>query len=277
MVEAGLHARRVTLRAAAIAALCFLAAGAIFVFFVRTAPGQQLDASSFGAVTDTRSLIGPWSGRVRVGLLALSGALVVVLIIVALSRRRFRDVLVAALICVVTIALSLSLKNLVLTRPDLGHFAYPYNTFPSDHQAITTAALISSYLLLPGALRRPPALLALVAVDAISGLFQVVSLAHRPSDEMAGALLAGGVSALFLSRSGSLAKGWRRSLRIFAAVAAAGAIFCGVAWQGSGYAPSAHWIGVLAIALASAATATAALTIGADVQPWSARTTDAPN
>jgi hypothetical protein len=277
MAEAGMRATSVTLRAVAIAALCFLAAGAVFVFFVGTAPGQQLDASSFGAVTDIRSAIGPWAGRIRVGLLSISGALVVALIVVALSRRRFRDVLIAVVICVVTIALSISLKSPVLTRPDLGHFGYWYNTFPSDHQAITTAALISSYLLLPSGLRRPPALLALVAIDAISGLFQVVSLAHRPSDVMAGALLAGGVSALFGSRRGSLAVGWRRGLWIFAALAAVGAAASGLDWQASGYAPSAHWIGVLAIALVSTATAAAALTVGTGLQPWSARTPDAPH
>lgn len=271
MKTRGTVTSRGVVRATLIALVYLLAAGAVYVIFVRTAFGQRLDGSSFAAVTDIRSAIGPWAGRIRVALLVLSGLLVAVLLVLALVRRRFRDAIVAVAICVITIALSLTLKDLVLTRPALGQFGYSYNTFPSDHEAITTAALIASYLLLPGRVRQPLALLGLVVVGAASGLIQVVTYAHRPSDVLAGALLAGAVSAAFLVRRGSLGKAARWAIWLVAGLAAVVATFCFLFWHSSGYSPDAHWIGVLAVLFGSTSTVAAALAIGAELRSGSAQ------
>jgi membrane-associated phospholipid phosphatase len=257
----------VTVRALLVASLFLAAVVGVYVFFVRTALGQQLDASSFGAITVIRSPLGSLPNHIRVILLGICGALVVILIVIALAQRRIRDVAVAVAICVVTIALSLALKDVLLSRPYLGNFGYDYNTFPSDHEAISTAALNASYLLLPGRSRRPIALVLLIILGAASGLFQVAAYAHRPSDVMAGALLAGGVSALFLGRGSGigLRRSWRWGLWSVSAAAAILAAVFFVIWQDSGYTAGQQGTGTLAVALAALATVMASLTVGAEL------------
>jgi membrane-associated phospholipid phosphatase len=258
----------------AVAVLFFAAAAAVYWYFVLTAAGQQLDASAFGAIGVLRDPLHSWAGRLRVVLLVVCGALAVALIVLALVRRRWRDSIVAVAICLITILVSLVLKQVVLTRPALGDFGYPYNTFPSDHAAITTASLIASYLVLPASLRRGVAIVALLVLGSLSGLIQVVSLAHRPSDVFAGALLAGGVAALFLRGWGGVSRAWRAAWWGLAVLAAVAAVACFIGWSDAGYAGSARTVGTLAVLFGAAAAVAASLAVAAELRPHSARSTE---
>lgn len=247
----------------ALISLAFLVlATGTYLFFVRTSLGQRLDASSFGAVTWLRAPLGSMAGPVRVGLLVIAAILFAVLAIRALLARRLRIVIVAVVICLITLVLASLLKDVVLTRPYLGDFGYRYNTFPSGHEAVTTAALVGSFLMIPAMQRRAVVLLPLLILGSASGLAQVVAYAHRPSDVFAGALLAGAVAAWFPGRSGSIGVRWLSGLWIYALLAAAAGALALASWQASGYATALQVAASVGIGLCASACVCAALIVG---------------
>lgn len=244
--------------------LGFLAATvAVYVLFIRTEAGQRLDASSFGAVVWLRASIGEWSGWLRDLLTVVSGVILSVLLIVALLRQRLRDATAAAAVTALSLIVSTLLKN-VLERPFLGDFGYLTNTFPSSRAAVTVAALIGSYWLLPDRLRRPVLIVPLLLLGSVTGMFQVVSYAHRPGDVLGGVLLAGMFAALFVGPAGALHPGWRWTLWIFVALASLSCGLCLSNWESSGYATSQQMTATVGILLASAACVAAALAVGAE-------------
>ncbi|HEY2645161.1 MAG TPA: phosphatase PAP2 family protein [Galbitalea sp.] len=248
----------------ALASLAFLVAGVgLYLFFLCTVVGQQLDASSFGAVIWLRAALGPLADSFRTILVVASAVLLVVLIVIALLHGRIRDCYIAVAICLITLLASTGLKNYIVYRPNLGENGYPYNTFPSGHESVSIAALIAVYVLLPGSLRRPVMLVPLIILGTANAVSQVASYAHRPSDVMAGALLAGAVAAWFPGRTRRIAVGWRWGLWIFIAAAAIFGAVCLASWQSSGYATAQQMTATTGIALGSAACVTAALLVGA--------------
>jgi hypothetical protein len=245
--------------------LVFLAVGiAVYVFFIATATGQLLDASSFGAVMWLRVGGGGWASALRTLLLVASGALFVVLLVVALLQRRAREAGVALVICVIALLLSGALKQFVVSRPHLGNFGYSYNTFPSGHETITVASLVGAYLLLPDRSRRPVILLLFLVLGTASGAFQVIAYAHRPSDVIGAALLVGAVAAWIPGRSEGIGARWRWTLWGIVAIAATGGTLCLVGWQTHHFSTSEQVIGTIGIVLATAAAVGGALIVGAE-------------
>src|SRR5690554_1225108 len=253
----------ITWRGALLAFGFFSCAVAVFVFFIGTEVGQRLDASSFGAVVWLRAEIGVWAEWLRDILTVVAGVILVALLLVALVRQRLRDATAAGAVAALSLIVSTLLKEFI-ERPFLGEYGYLVNTFPSSRAAVTVGALIGSYWLLRGALRRPLVLLPLLILGAATGLFQVVSYAHRPSDVLGGALLAGMLAALFIGRGGALHPAWRWALWAFAVATGVLGGFCLSAWEASGYSTPQQPIGTLGILLASAACVTAALAVAAE-------------
>jgi hypothetical protein len=231
--------------------------------FILTEAGQRLDASSFGAVVGLRASIGELSGWLRGALTAICGVILLVMLIGALMRQRLRDATAAAAVTALSLIVSALLKA-VLERPFLGEFGYATNTFPSSRAAVSVAALIGSYWLLPDRFRRPVLMVPLLLLGSVTGLFQVVSYAHRTADVLGGVLLAGLVAALFTGAGGALQPGWRWGLWILVAVAAFSGSLCLWSWETSGYATSQQIVGTLGILLTSTASVTAALAVGAE-------------
>jgi membrane-associated phospholipid phosphatase len=245
--------------------VAFLAAGvALYIFFIRTALGQNLDASSFAAVVELRKITGPWADGLRLGIPEAAGVLLLVLLIIALVHRRLRGAFAAVALSVITLALSEGLKDVVVVRPFLGDFGYAENTFPSGHTAVTVSVLIGCYWLLPDRLRRPIVLVPLVILGAAGALFQVVAYAHRPSDVFGGALLVGAIAACFLGEGGGLGVAWRWIYWSLVVVSAAAGALCLIDWQLSDYATAPQPIGTTGILLCAAACVGAAMIVGAE-------------
>lgn len=249
---------------AALTALLFIGLGiAVERFFIGTALGQRLDASTFGAVIPVRSALGVWADRLRIALPGLAGLTGLSLFIAALVRRRTRDATAAGLVTIITFASSTVLKY-GIPRPYLGEFGYRENTFPSGHTAVTVAVLIGAVWMLPGLVSRPAFLVASVVIGAAAGVFQVASYAHRLSDVVGGALLAGAVAACFLGKGRALR--WRARLTgwLFVAITALGGVIGVTAWQSSGYATDTQVLATVGIILCSVASVCAAVMVGAE-------------
>jgi membrane-associated phospholipid phosphatase len=252
-----------TLRAAITSLVFLLLIAVLYVFFIRTTIGQQLDQSSFTGVFWLRHPLGVWASRLRLALLVLTGLMLLALVIRGLVRRSFRAVLCALGIAGVTLLVSSALKDAILTRPYLGPFGYIPNTFPSNHEAVTTAALIGSFLLLGNRRLHSRGWVALVVLGAVSGLIQVVAYAHRPSDVLAGALLAGAVAVWFPSGERQVGRRWYLAGWVFTASAAlVGAVLL-AGWELSGYAGSDQLGETAGILACAAACVCASLTVGA--------------
>lgn len=243
--------------------LSFLAASlAVYLLLIRTETGQHFDASTFGAVIWVREAIGPWSEILRDALTVVAGGILLLLLIIALVKQRLQDATAAAAVAALSLIVSTVLKS-VIDRPFLGEFGYLVNTFPSSRAAATVGALIGVYWLLRGRFRQP-VLLLLLALGASAGLFQVVSYAHRLSDALGGALLAGLIAALFVGRGGGLSVAWRWVLWSLTVVMAVVGALCLSTWEGSGYETSQQVTGTVGILLAVAACVMAGLIVGAE-------------
>ena len=186
---------------------------ALFLLAVWTPTGQLLDASSLSAFPLLRSegwmrLYGS-RGLVAIGLLLFAGLAVGW----AMLAGRIGDGLRGALLLVVTAQASSWLDS-ALVRPDLGDFAYPYNTFPSGHTAISLAAVVTIVWAL-----RPSRSMEwlLVASVLFVGAASLLSFAHRASDIVGATLLTGvlvSVVALISSRYGRRVAADSKSLRV---------------------------------------------------------------
>jgi len=248
----------------AVFSLFFLAASiAVYLSLIRSETGQRFDASTFGAVVWVRDSIGPWSELLRDVITVVAGVILLVFLTVALVKQRLSDATSAAAVAALSLAVCTVLKN-IIDRPFLGEYGYLVNTFPSSRAAVTVGALIGAYWLLPARFKHPALLLPLVVIGAGAGLFQVVSYAHRLSDSLGGALIAGLLAALFVGRGGGLSVAWRWVLWSLVVVLAVLAIGCLVSWEASGYATGQQMVGTLGILLASGACVTAALAVGAE-------------
>jgi membrane-associated phospholipid phosphatase len=153
-----------------------------YLAFVRTVGGQRLDQGAF----EGRALA---NGRAReaadqllttisVTTLALA---IGVLVVQAFVRRRVALSIVAAVVIVGAVLTTEVLKHHLLERPDLLLRSIYHNSFPSGHATVAFAVGIAATLVVPPALRRWVAGLAVLYGAAI-GVAVVAVGWHRPSD-----------------------------------------------------------------------------------------------
>ncbi len=244
-----------------IVALVLLAAGAaVAVFFLGTVAGQELDASTFAAVVGLREDLGSWPARLRTLLPVASAALLLIALIVTLVRRNWRAAVPSVLLPAIALVLSTVLKD-VIPRPDLGDHGLPENSFPSGHTAVTIACLIAFLWLLPR--RRAVVAVLLTVLATAASAMQVISYAHRLSDVIGGALLAGAIAACFLQRVGAVRAAGRVVLWALVVVAAVGGVWQLAVWWDS----VRHLAGALGVILLSGAAAAAAIAVGVERAP----------
>jgi hypothetical protein len=217
------------------AALFGLAAAALYLLFVRTTTGQILDNAAMEGAPEK-----PWwipNHAAHTVTQVVSIAVIVAVVGVALWCLRPGPpgrAPAAMVVLLAPVAVDEVLKHLVLSRPELvagvGDQHYlRINTWPSGHVSAACAAAIVVVLLAPAARRRLVALVA-AAGAATAALALLWAEAHRPSDEMAAALVAGAIALLVVAARPGAARptdparaGLGAPGRVLAVVAAVGA------------------------------------------------------
>lgn len=169
--------------------------------------------------------------QVSVGSAAIA---LVIMVAVALVRRRFRVALAAAVLVIGAILTTEMLKHYLLTRPDLG-VGKIANTLPSGHTTVVFSLVLAAVLVSPRALRWLVAF-AGSAVGGLTGLATIIGGWHRPSDVVAGLLVTLAWAALVSAfvaggpRDGILGAGGSFPALLGGAAAALGVIIYGFGW-----------------------------------------------
>ncbi|MFF2622094.1 phosphatase PAP2 family protein [Oerskovia jenensis] len=170
---------------------------ATYVVTVRTLAGQQLDNGAFVSWQQLNPFLGSFAQVLRPALPVALGVVCAVLGVLALRARRWRAVVRAVAVVVVTIPFARWLRDGALDRPDLADLAYPQNTLPSGHVAVTAALCVAVLFLWP---RRSGALVAwAVVVSLVACVASLLEHAHRPSDVVASLALVGALTCLVLA------------------------------------------------------------------------------
>jgi membrane-associated phospholipid phosphatase len=186
------------------AVLCLVAFVALYLFFVRNETGQVIDQLAFDGAED-----GTTGMALTQRLLDLIPSVMVMVgavlsIVVALVRRAWFALAVAVACAVAASVTTQVLKNLVLTRPDLGVDGYVSNSFPSGHTTVAAASALLVFLVASPRTRWLAGTIG-AAFAVAAGVSTLVSLWHRPSDVIAALLVVsfwGCIGGAVLTRSG---------------------------------------------------------------------------
>ena len=169
-------------RAILVAILATLALAAIYLYFVVTPSGQELDQVALNHLADGkvgRHTIAGWLRNVTVAAVV---AVLAGIVVISWMRRRFRLGILAAVLVAGANVSSQALKHVVLYRPHLGHGWT--NSLPSGHATVVTSLVLAFVLVVPRGWRGPVTLIGTVAV-VVAGVGTVVANWHRPSDVIA--------------------------------------------------------------------------------------------
>ena len=185
------------MRSALLRALGFaLAVVLVYLTFVWTRVGQQLDAAAFlAAGTVASSPFGVLVDQTRTTAVVVLAVAATIASVRALIQRRLYAVSTALLLVITSAGIARALRA-ELPRPYLGEFAYQYNTLPSGHAAAAAALVVALLVLLPVGLAPRTVNSAAILVITGSGFASVLSFAHRPSDVLAAVLIVGCLGSL---------------------------------------------------------------------------------
>ncbi|TFC60885.1 phosphatase PAP2 family protein [Cryobacterium sp. TMB1-7] len=186
------------------ALLCVVAFVALYLFFVRDVAGQAIDQLAFNGAEDgstgttvTRQLL-----DMIPSVMVAIGA--IVSLIIATVRRAWFPLVVAVSAAMVAVVTTQLLKNVILTRPELGVDGYVPNSFPSGHTTVAAASALVVFLVASPHTRWLAGTIG-AAFAVAAGVSTLVSLWHRPSDVIAALLVVafwGCVAGAVLTRSG---------------------------------------------------------------------------
>lgn len=186
------------------ALLCIAAFAALYLFFVRDVTGQGIDQLAFNGAengttgtTVTRRLL-----DLIPSVMVAVGA--IISLIIATVRRAWFPLVVAVTAAMAAVVTTQLLKNVVLTRPDLGVDGYDPNSFPSGHTTVAAASALVVFLVASPHTRWLAGTIG-AAFAVAAGVSTLVSLWHRPSDVIAALLVVafwGCVAGAVLTRAG---------------------------------------------------------------------------
>jgi membrane-associated phospholipid phosphatase len=259
-------------RAAVAVALGWVVVSALVLWAVAevalgTATGQRWDDAALDTVyagRDTRLTLLSGLGRVSIGLIL---AVMVGCMATALMRGRGQWAVAAVVVIAGANVTTQLLKQVVLTRPDVGFGTL--NSLPSGHTTVVASATAAALLVVPPALRGVLAVVG-AAATTLTGASTIVAGWHRPSDIIA----ALAVSLLWAAAVSAVVS--RRLVRVRGAAAgslvgAAGGL---VVLAALGVRPVLGWDGVADAVAVLGATAVvtwlftwAATTVGFDDVP----------
>lgn len=187
-------ARRMAGRLVAVALCCAVAVGVLYVLAVRTERGQLVDDAALAGQQVERPGVGD---DAEGALAAVTEPVLAVatlgLAALALMARRPRLAVGVGVAVAGAVATSEVLKGLALERPALVEdpVTHAANSFPSGHATVATALGLGLLLVAPRWARGLVALLGAAFVAAVgTGVLAVAW--HRPSDVVAGQLVAAG-------------------------------------------------------------------------------------
>ncbi|MGY4857792.1 phosphatase PAP2 family protein [Cryobacterium sp. AP23] len=194
------------------ALLCVVAFVALYLYFVRDETGQVIDQLAFNGAED-----GTTGMALTQRLLDLIPSVMVavgaiVSIVIAVVRRAWFALVVAVASATAAVITTQLLKNIVLTRPDLGVDGYVSNSFPSGHTTVAAASALVVFLVASPHSRWLAGTIG-AAFAVAAGVSTLVSLWHRPSDVIAALLVVsfwGCVGGAVLTRSGGRQRAARR-------------------------------------------------------------------
>lgn len=168
---------------------------ASYLLFVRTDAGRGVEngvvrtAQSSGSTVD-------WAQPLRdTDLVVILGAVAVLLMLVALFRRRFTVGITALGLLATPLMIAQLLKLYVLDRPRTGDSlgVAAHNSFPSGHVSAAMAVLLALAAVLPRRARTPVLLVGSVGVAWVSAAAIALGW-HRLSDAVGGCLLVAAVA-----------------------------------------------------------------------------------
>jgi hypothetical protein len=204
MCSAGLVQRdHPVLRLLCLAVACAAVFAALFAFAVRTERGQRIDEKALAgrsvvdpdelaAAADALKLANDVLGTISIGSLAVAGG---ALVFLALARGR---ILLATGVAVAIIGANVTsqlLKHRVLERPDLIDATSRLgNSFPSGHATVAMSLAVGAVLVSPRRYRGTVALAGVAYATAVA-VATLLTGWHRPSDAVAGGLVAVGWGA----------------------------------------------------------------------------------
>ena len=269
---------------AACAGVCLLSAAALLWLGDRsqqTSLGQALDQAGMDVVVGdraaTRQLVGVL-GNVSLGSVALA---VVVLVGIAVLRRRYTAA-AAAGVLVLGANVTTQVMKAWSERPDYGNLTVA--SFPSGHATVVVSLVLAALLVVPGQARTTVSLVGSGAIT-VTATATLVASWHRPADIVGAVLvcLAWGTAVLVvwsIVRGGMAGVPPGRPHRIFATtgvvLAAAGLLAVGVR-------PGGGWSGFLdagvvlaGIALVAALAVTTFAQLSAPMAVGHDRPADAP-
>ena len=173
---------------------------ALYLFFVRTLHGQTMDQLAYdGSIFGRRSVtVVTQQVLDQVPTVSVVAGAVITGIITAV-RRDLRTLAVAVVVALGAVVTTQVLKDMLLTRPDLGVDGYAGNSFPSGHTTVAAASALAVFLVSSPRTRWLAALLG-SAFAALAGVSTLANGWHRPSDVIAGLLVvavwgcAGGIA-----------------------------------------------------------------------------------
>jgi membrane-associated phospholipid phosphatase len=164
---------------------------------VRTVRGQMLDTVAlYGNSLGRRTLDEPLNAALGAISVASLGLILIIILGVALARRRVALAMMSAAVVVGAAATTYLLKR-GLDRPFLGvdpDRAFAGNSLPSGHATAAAAFAIGLTLVLPPVARGAAGLIG-ATYTAIVGIATLSSGWHRPSDVVAAYLVVGGWAA----------------------------------------------------------------------------------
>ncbi|HKN51882.1 MAG TPA: phosphatase PAP2 family protein [Amycolatopsis sp.] len=171
-----------------------LAFVASYLLFVRTDAGRGVEN---GVVHSAQSMSTmDWALPLRqVDLVVVLGAVAVLLVVVALVRRRFAVGVSALLLLAAPLLVAQILKLYVLDRPETAERlgVASHNSFPSGHVSAAMAVLLAMAVVLPRKARMPALVIGGFGVAWVAA--STVALGwHRLSDTMGGCLLVAAVA-----------------------------------------------------------------------------------
>ncbi|SEF32091.1 PAP2 superfamily protein [Amycolatopsis pretoriensis] len=192
LVTAAVSRTAVLAASAAGFALAFVVA---YVLFVRTEAGRSVENGVVRSAQAAGNTV-EWADPLRqADQVVLLGGVAVLLVVIALVRRRFALGVTALFLLTAPLVVAQLLKLYVLDRPATGdRFGVAsHNSFPSGHVSAAMAVLVALAIVLPRRYRAQALVLGGVGVAWVSAATVALGW-HRLSDTVGGCLLVAAVT-----------------------------------------------------------------------------------